>query len=268
VIEPLPWPLLKLKVFCRGMKAPLMEVDSAPCRFASNARMLELSDGWEWDLMRSRVELARPVRLCLALSIAAVVASLVTRWSANSVRKLDSASAEMVEPPFTLNDPASRDREQPFDANLFLLPLPSFQLPFIPSEFLHSIPAEQVLEYSGPATDNLPLVRPTPDATRSSRVEHDRDSLFNDAQLASIEARLKLNANQRELWRPVETALRAIHWSHDRSHKERSLDLGSEELKRLKTAAMPLITTLREDQKEEIRTLTKLMGLEQLASQF
>jgi hypothetical protein len=52
------------------------------------------------------------------------------------------------------------------------------------------------------------------------------------------------------------------------AHKVRSLELNSEELKRLETAAAPLIATLREDQKEEIRTLTRLMGLEQLASQF
>jgi hypothetical protein len=99
-------------------------------------------------------------------------------------------------------------------------------------------------------------------------VEHDRDRLFNDAQLVNIGARLKLSANQRELWHSVESALRAIRWNHDPGRKERSLDLNSEELKRLKTAAVPLITTLREDQKEEIRTLTRLMGFEQLASQF
>jgi hypothetical protein len=120
-----------------------------------------------------------------------------------------------------------------------------------------------VLEYGNPATDNVPLLRPA-----SSRVEHDRDRLFNDAQLASIEARLKLNAKQRELWHPVESALRAMRWSHDRAHKEKGLDLNSEELIRLKTAAVPFITTLRDDQKEEIRMLTRLMGLEQLASQF
>ena len=45
-------------------------------------------------------------------------------------------------------------------------------------------------------------------------------------------------------------------------------ELNSEELKRLETAAAPLIATLREDQKEEVRTLTRLMGLEHLASQF
>jgi hypothetical protein len=230
--------------------------------------MLEFSDGWEREFMRSRVELARPARLCLALGVAAVVAGLVTGWSANSVHKVESPSSEIVGPRFAQNDPVPPDRDRPFDATPYFMPSPSFQLTSVPSEFLHSIPAEQVLGHSSPATDNVPFLRPTPDVTRSSRVEHDRDRLFNDAQLVNIEAKLKLSANQRELWHPVESALRAIRWSHDPGHKERSLDLNSEELKRLKTAAVPLITTLREDQKEEVRTLTRLMGFEQLASQF
>jgi hypothetical protein len=150
---------------------------------------------------------------------------------------------------------------------LILHHLPPFQLTSIPSEFLYSIPAGQVLGYRSSATDNVPFLRPTADPS-SSRVERDRDRLFNDAQLASIETRLKLSPNQRELWHPVESALRTIRWSYDRAHKERSFDLNGEELKRLNTAADPLIATLRQDQKEEIRTLTRLMGLEQLASQF
>jgi hypothetical protein len=133
---------------------------------------------------------------------------------------------------------------------------------------VHSNLAEQAYGYNGPAAGN----RLGPDATRSSRVEHNRDNLFNDAQLASIKARLKLNANQQELWRPVELALRAIRWSRQgvglNAHQARSLELNGGELNRLKMAAVPLIATFREDQKEEVRTLTRLMGLEQLASQF
>lgn len=204
--------------------------------------------------MRSRLELARTARLCLALGGAAVVAGLVTGWSGNSVRKIESSSAQIVGPRLARDDPAPPDRERPFDANLYFTSPPLFQLTSVPSEFLYSIPAEQVLQYGTLATDNVPFLRPRPGVTRSSRIEQDRDRLFNDAQLASIEARLKLNANQKELWHPVESALRAIRWSHDRAHKERSLDLNSEELNLLKTAVVPLITTLRKDKREEIRT--------------
>jgi len=39
-------------------------------------------------------------------------------------------------------------------------------------------------------------------------------------------------------------------------------------VQRLKSAAVPLIMSLNNDQKEEIRTLARLMGLESLAAQF
>jgi hypothetical protein len=218
------------------------------------------------ELMRWRAELASPARLCLASGAAAVIASLVTGWTPHSVRKLEFPSPEMETlPP---NDLVSPDREQSSDAELFFRPSPSFQLASIPSGFVHSHLSEQAHGYYGPAAGNSL----GPDATRSSRVEHNRGNLFNDAQLASIKARLKLNTNQQELWRPVESALRAIRWSRQEAglnaHKVRSLELNSEEMKRLETAAASLIATLREDQKEEVRTLTRLMGLEQLASQF
>jgi hypothetical protein len=220
------------------------------------------------ELMHWRGKLASPARLCLASGAAAVVASLVTGWTPHSVRKLESPSIEMEAPQLPPNDPVPPDREQASDAELFFKASPSFQLSSLPPGFVHSHLAEQAYGYNGPAAGN----RLGPDATRSSRVEHNRDNLFNDAQLASIKARLKLNANQQELWRPVESALRAIRWSRQgaglNAHQVRSLELNGEELNRLKMAAAPLIATFREDQKEEVRTLTRLMGLEQLASQF
>ena len=39
-------------------------------------------------------------------------------------------------------------------------------------------------------------------------------------------------------------------------------------VQRLKSAAFPLLMSLSEDQKQEVRTMVRLMGLENLASQF
>jgi hypothetical protein len=39
-------------------------------------------------------------------------------------------------------------------------------------------------------------------------------------------------------------------------------------VQRLKSAAVPLIMSLNDDQKQEVRTMVRLMGLETLASQF
>jgi hypothetical protein len=119
--------------------------------------------------MRLRAELGRLARLCLALGGAAIVAGLVTGWSANSVRKVESS--EMLGPRFARTDPAPPGRERPFDADPYFTPSPPFQLTSIPLEFLYPIPAEQVLGYRSSATDNVPFLRPTPDP-RSSRVEH------------------------------------------------------------------------------------------------
>jgi hypothetical protein len=107
---------------------------------------------------------------------------------------------------------------------------------------------------------------------RSSASNAER--VVRDAQLSIIETRLKLTADQRTLWKPVGSALRATRWDHARREAghtapgDRSLDFNSEQLKPLKAAAAALIMTLRADQKDEVRTLTRLMGLEQLASQI
>jgi hypothetical protein len=46
------------------------------------------------------------------------------------------------------------------------------------------------------------------------------------------------------------------------------IDPDSAEVQQLKSAAMPLLFQLREDQKREVRTLARLIGLEQVASQI
>jgi hypothetical protein len=101
--------------------------------------------------------------------------------------------------------------------------------------------------------------------------------LFNDAQLASIKARLKLTADQQHHWAPVEQALRAISWKLAtqqngkrtiRGNQASMIDPNSPEVARLKSAAFPLIMSMREDQKREVRQLAHTMGLKQVASMF
>ena len=45
-----------------------------------------------------------------------------------------------------------------------------------------------------------------------------------------------------------------------------AIDPDSEEVQQLKSAAMPLLFQLREDQKEEVRKLARIIGLEKVAS--
>jgi hypothetical protein len=100
--------------------------------------------------------------------------------------------------------------------------------------------------------------------------------LFNDAQLASIKARLRLTANQEAYWPQVEQALRAISWKIATQQKgivsgkqqAQMIDPTSPEVARLKSAAFPLIMSLREEQKQEVRQLAHTMGLKQVATMF
>ena len=97
-------------------------------------------------------------------------------------------------------------------------------------------------------------------------------ALLSDAQIASIKERLKLSSNQESYWPAVENALRAvarkIHTTRqaDPSGTGAIIDPESEEVQQLKSAAMPLLFQLREDQKREVRTLARLIGLEKVAA--
>jgi hypothetical protein len=100
--------------------------------------------------------------------------------------------------------------------------------------------------------------------------------LFNDAQLASIKARLRLTPSQEAHWPQVEQALRAISWKIATQQKgivsgkqqAQMIDPSSPEVARLKSAAFPLIMSMREEQKQEVRQLAHTMGLKQVATMF
>lgn len=97
-------------------------------------------------------------------------------------------------------------------------------------------------------------------------------ALLSDAQIAGIKDRLKLSSSQEYYWPAVETALRAvarkIHTKRqgDPASVTTPIDPDSEEVQQLKSAAMPLLFQLREDQKNEVRSLARLIGLERVAS--
>jgi hypothetical protein len=98
--------------------------------------------------------------------------------------------------------------------------------------------------------------------------------LLSDGQIAGIKERLKLSSSQESYWPAVETALRAVA---RKIHSTRQgnvangaaapqLDPDSDEVQQLKSAAMPLLFQLREDQKEEVRKLARVIGLDKVAS--
>ncbi len=98
-------------------------------------------------------------------------------------------------------------------------------------------------------------------------------ALLSDAQISVIKERLNLSPDQESYWPAVETALRAIarkiHANKQiNPHAATPIDPDSDEVSQLKSAAMPLLFQLREDQKREVRSLARLIGLEKVAAQI
>jgi len=97
-------------------------------------------------------------------------------------------------------------------------------------------------------------------------------ALLSDVQIAGIKDRLKLSSSQESYWPPVENALRAvarkIHAGRQANPTAAGvpIDPESEEVQQLKSAAMPLLFQLREDQKSEVRSLARIIGLEKVAA--
>ncbi len=97
-------------------------------------------------------------------------------------------------------------------------------------------------------------------------------ALLSDVQIAGIKDRMKLDPAQESYWPAVETALRAIarkiHATRQGNPKADAplIDPDSTEVQQLKSAAMPLLFQLREDQKREVRSLANLIGLGAVAS--
>ena len=97
-------------------------------------------------------------------------------------------------------------------------------------------------------------------------------ALLSDAQIAGIKERLHLTSDQESYWPGIESALRAvarkIHTARQTNPNANAsaIDPDSQEVQQLKSAAMPLLFQLREDQKEEVRRLARIIGLDKVAA--
>jgi hypothetical protein len=99
--------------------------------------------------------------------------------------------------------------------------------------------------------------------------------ILDDAQIASIKTRLHLTPDQERMWPAVEAALRNMAYRRTQQAAARGVArnvqaaaVDPEAVEGLKSAAVPLIMSFSSEQKEEVRSLAHVMGLDQLASQF
>jgi hypothetical protein len=139
---------------------------------------------------------------------------------------------------------------------------------------------ETVAPPASSATDLLP--RPTagaaakPSAAVARSIAANRAGyILDEAQIASIKTRLHLTPDQERMWPAVEAALRNMAYKRTQQAAARgaarnvqAAAVDPEAVEGLKSAAVPLIMSFSSEQKDEVRSLAHVMGLDQLASQF
>lgn len=149
---------------------------------------------------------------------------------------------------------------------LFTDPLRQAFAAATPSDFpMPKASASEAPAQAAEAPRPKPVAKPQPQKTYS---------LLSDVQIAGIKDRLKLSSSQEYYWPSVETALRNVArkiQANKLSNPQAQgvpIDADSQEVQQLKSAAMPLLFQLREDQKEEVRKLARIIGLEKVAQQI
>jgi hypothetical protein len=133
--------------------------------------------------------------------------------------------------------------------------------------------AENAVAAAMPAvTGSLPPAARPKLAARPQLQPQKPYALLSDAQIAGIKERLHLTSDQEYYWPGIESALRAvarkIHVARQTNPNANAsaIDPDSEEVQQLKSAAMPLLFQLRDDQKDEVRRLARIIGLDKVAA--
>jgi hypothetical protein len=215
--------------------------------------------------------------LTRAVTIIALTCFLVVGAAATSILGRDSVPAArsvMVAPEPA--DPVSNKQAKKDKLAVATLALASLEPPQTADL---SEPLRQAFASSTPADIEAPKVAapattpPKPKLAAKPPLQKPY-ALLSDEQIAGIRERLKLSSDQESYWPAVEDALRAvarkIHATRqaDPHASGAPIDPDAAEVQQLKSAAMPLLFQLREDQKREVRTLARLIGLEKVASQI
>jgi hypothetical protein len=218
--------------------------------------------------------------LTRAFTIIALTCFLVVGAAAASILGRDSVPAARSEMASSVVKGPVSNRESKQDRlAVATLALASFEPPQTASlseplrlAYASSTPADiEMPKVAAPAA--MPLAPPKPKLANKPAPQKSY-ALLSDVQIAGIKERLRLSSDQEYYWPAVESALRAIarkiHASRqaDPNATSAPIDPDAAEVQQLKSAAMPLLFQLREDQKREVRTLARLIGLEKVASQI
>jgi hypothetical protein len=211
--------------------------------------------------------------------IVASLAGLLVGWSEAQSKDLTPAEVVALRFPSAWSNLAARPAPAVTAVaknQILFEPNPSYDLasadskPVIPSGVLaYGDPVESIGSKTAPAPEARPAERRASLVPTAPARPKPDTHILNDAQIASIKARLKLTPDQQRYWPGVEAALRGIAYKINKSGgKLASVDADGPEVQQLKSAAIPLIMMFSEQQKNEVRQLVQVMGLQKLAAQF
>lgn len=217
-----------------------------------------------------------------AMTIVALTCFLVVGAAVTSILGRDSVPAarlEMASP--VVKIPASNKESKKDRLAVAALALAAFEPPQQTASL--SEPLRQAYASAEPSDIETPKIAapaamaPAPPKPKAANKPPPQKSyaLLSDMQIASIKQRLRLSSDQEYYWPAVERALRAVARKIHATRKADPnvagappIDPDAAEVQQLKSAAMPLLFQLREDQKEEVRTLARMIGLEKVAAQI
>ena len=217
-----------------------------------------------------------------AMTIVALTCFLVVGAAVTSILGRDSVPAarlEMASP--VVRTPASNKESKKDRLAVAALALAAFEPPQQTAAL--SEPLRQAYASAEPSDIETPKIAapaamaPAPPKPKAANKPPPQKSyaLLSDMQIASIKQRLRLSSDQEYYWPAVERALRAVARKIHATRKAEPnvagappIDPDAAEVQQLKSAAMPLLFQLREDQKEEVRTLARMIGLEKVAAQI
>lgn len=128
--------------------------------------------------------------------------------------------------------------------------------------------AQPLVAVSTQSASSLPARLAAAVPVRSARRSN---AVLNESQIASIKRRLNLTPDQERYWPAVEAELRKMEYQRDpkaQGTRTASIDMSKVNVQGLKTAGLPLVMSFNDDQRQELRSLAHLLGLENAMSTF
>lgn len=212
-------------------------------------------------------------------SVPSVSAEMITQAPPKQLTTNRAAKADRLIPTLALASAAIDPVQVPADklsqAPMLTEPLRQAFAAATPSDFPMPRTGSSASAHEAPAAAEVPVVE-VPAKPKVVAKPHPQKTyvLLSDVQIAGIRDRLKLSSSQEYYWPSVETALRNVARKISANKLSNpngptvQIDPNCDEVQQLKSAAMPLLFQLRDDQKEEVRKLARIIGLEKVAQQI